>query len=39
MKEYNRKKTKTKRITLFKFSRAEFEAFEREYWNKYNKIT
>jgi len=37
MKEYNKKKTKKKRITLFKFSSAEFEAFEREYWTKYNK--
>tara|TARA_A100001037_G_scaffold305671_1_gene346733 strand:- start:2123 stop:2245 length:123 start_codon:yes stop_codon:yes gene_type:complete len=33
--KYNRK-NKTKRISLFKFSRAEFEAFEREYWKKYN---
>lgn len=35
VKKYNRK-NKTNRISLFKFSRAEFEAFEREYWKKYN---
>ena len=29
VKKYNRK-NKTKRISLFKFSRAEFEAFERD---------
>ena len=39
MKESKQKRTKTKKITLFKFTRAEFEAFEREYWAKYNKTT
>tara|TARA_B100001996_G_C18392050_1_gene489578 strand:+ start:390 stop:503 length:114 start_codon:yes stop_codon:yes gene_type:complete len=36
MKERKTEQNK-KRITVFKFSRAEFEAFEREYWKKYNK--
>ena len=31
------KKRRSNRKKLLTFSRAEFEAFEREYWAKYNR--
>jgi len=36
MKSTKNKRRKKKNVVL-KFSRAEFEAFERDYWKKYNK--
>ena len=36
MKSTKNKRRKKKNVVL-KFSRAEFEAFEREYWAKYNR--